>query len=39
MRPTARERADFDRDGAVLIKGVVPAAWLGVIWWTRSNAI
>ena len=31
MRPTARERADFDRDGAVLVKGVVPAAWLSVL--------
>ena len=31
MRPTARERADFDRDGAVLMKGVVPAAWLSVL--------
>ena len=31
MRPTARERADFDRDGAVLMKGVVPVEWLGVL--------
>ena len=31
MRPTATEKADFDRDGAVLMKGVVPAAWLGVL--------
>ena len=31
MRPTEREQADFDRDGAVLMKGVVPAAWLGVL--------
>ena len=31
MRPTEREQADFDRDGAVLMKGVVPAKWLGVL--------
>ena len=31
MRPTARERADFDRDGAVLVKGVVPVEWLGAL--------
>ena len=31
MQPTERERADFDRDGAVLMKGVVPAEWLGVL--------
>ena len=31
MRPTARERADFDRDGAVLVKGVVPVEWLSVL--------
>ena len=31
MRPTTTEKADFDRDGAVLMKGVVPAAWLGVL--------
>ena len=38
MRPTARERADFDRDGAVLVKGVVPAAWLSVLAIERDRA-
>ena len=31
MRPTEREQADFDRNGAVLMKGVVPEAWLDVL--------
>ena len=31
MRPTAAEKADFDRDGAVLMKGVVPDEWLGIL--------
>ena len=31
MRPTEREQADFDRDGAVLMKGVVPTVWLSVL--------
>ena len=31
MRPTARDKADFDRDGAVLMKDVVPVRWLRVL--------
>jgi hypothetical protein len=31
MRPTAREQADFDRDGAVLMRDVVPAGWRSVL--------
>ncbi len=31
MRPTSRDEADFDCDGAVLMKNVVPARWLRVL--------
>ena len=30
-RPTEHEQAEFDRDGAVLLMGVVPARWLHVL--------
>lgn len=31
MLPTSREKADFDRDGALLMKDVVPLRWLSVL--------